>query len=194
MSDLDFTLDLISSLSTTLCVDHTRIFASGKSEGGGFVGALACDAKTSALIAAFAPVSGAFYETDQGVPLAGPCRPRRTPIPMMEFHGSADRVIAYEGAPRSGDQVPPIPQWLHHWAYLDGCTTDDQGQQDFMFNGIVNQTTWSCAQYKDIVTGYWIEGLGHVWPSTTPNDDDKHGHTVLNATPIIMDFFSRYSL
>ena len=31
------------------------------------------------------------------------------------------------------------------------------------------------------------------WPSKEPNDDDSEG-TYLDATPIIMDFFAKYTL
>ena len=195
VDDVQFTLDMITSLSSNFCLDQSRIYASGKSDGGEFVRMLACDPHASVAIAAFAPVSGAFYQTgvDSNVTIDGPCQPGRTPIPMLEFHGSADPVVPYEGDRRMGEFLPAIPTWLQGWAGVDGCA-GEAGSNTMLDGGVVNKTTWSCAGQTDIVTGYWIEGLKHVWPSTTPNDDDPTGHTVLNATPIILAFFGNYSL
>lgn len=60
VNDIKFTNDVLDEVSGELCVDEKRIFATGKSQGGGFVGRLACDSGLSARIAAFAPVSGAY--------------------------------------------------------------------------------------------------------------------------------------
>ncbi|KAI9840947.1 MAG: hypothetical protein M1838_003827 [Thelocarpon superellum] len=194
VDDVVFTLDLISTIAKDFCLDTKRIFASGKSNGGGFVNTLACNANSSSVIAAFAPVSGAYYENKAGVFLAGACAPRRTPMPILEFHGSADEVVPYNGGPSHKASLPAIPRWLQRWAARDGCAENMVGSSVMSFDGVVNTTTWSCGGHADIVTGYWIKDLGHDWPSTTPNDDNKHNHTVLNATPIIMDFFKRHSL
>jgi poly(3-hydroxybutyrate) depolymerase len=61
VDDITFTMDVMDELEQNLCIDTDRIYATGKSEGGGFAGMLACNATSSARIAAFAPVSGAFY-------------------------------------------------------------------------------------------------------------------------------------
>jgi polyhydroxybutyrate depolymerase len=58
VDDVLFTSDLITRLQTNYCVDPRRIYAAGKSNGGGFTGVLAC--RMAGRIAAFAPVSGAF--------------------------------------------------------------------------------------------------------------------------------------
>lgn len=60
MNDIGFVEDLIKSLQSQYCIDSTRIYASGMSNGGGFTGTLACDPTASNLFAAFAPHSGAF--------------------------------------------------------------------------------------------------------------------------------------
>lgn len=44
-----------------------------------------------------------------------------------------------------------------------------------------------------MVTHYLTQGLKHAWPSTEPNDDNSKG-TYYNATPIIMNFFNKYTL
>lgn len=83
---------MISHFLDRYCLDSSRIYAAGKSNGGGLTGLLACDKKLSTQIAAFAPVSGAFYTKHaesvctgtfpQTVPIK--CDPGRSPIPIME--------------------------------------------------------------------------------------------------------------
>lgn len=86
---------------------------------------LACHEDMSTRIAAFAPVSGAFYETDFGVtcdPLAvniSNCSPGRADVPVLDFHGLADDTIAYNGGPRKGGCLPEIPHWCRQWASMD---------------------------------------------------------------------------
>lgn len=95
VNDVTFVLELLDHLETTFNIDTSRIYAAGKSNGGGFTGLLACDPEATKRIAAFAPVSGAFYLTqNQTLPA---CTPSRTPIPILEFHGWKDTTIPYLG-------------------------------------------------------------------------------------------------
>ncbi|KAF7180047.1 hypothetical protein CNMCM7691_009213 [Aspergillus felis] len=95
VDDVGFTMTMLDHFEERYCIDSSRVYATGKSNGGGFTNLLACDATASTRIAAFAPVSGAFY---QDVPPADcnpgtvpiECNPGRDVIPIIEFHGSAD--------------------------------------------------------------------------------------------------------
>ena len=55
--DVRFTSDLLDRLEADLCVDPGRVYASGKSNGAGFAGLLAC--RLADRLAAVAPVAGA---------------------------------------------------------------------------------------------------------------------------------------
>lgn len=136
----------------------------------------------SKIIAAFAPVSGAFYGQNSSMD----CNPGRSAIPIIEFHGSDDTVIPYAGGSRKGDVLPSIPDWLAEWASRDGDKAKNTTSDEFKDN--VQISTW-----KDFTIGYLIDGLGHAWPSTEPNDDSSDG-TVLNATTVIMEFFANNTL
>lgn len=125
-NDVAFTSEILDQLESQYCIDTNRIYATGKSQGGGFVGVLACDATLSTRVAAFAPVSGAFYRTDFG-PVCdpntvdlGPCNPGRADIPVLDFHGLIDDTIAYNGGARRGGCLPAIPYWCQTWAERDG--------------------------------------------------------------------------
>lgn len=123
--DVGFTRSILDELESQYCIDTDRIYATGKSQGGGFVGVLACNEGLSQRIAAFAPVSGAFYISDFGdecdpetVPIE--CDSGREDIPILDFHGLADDTIAYYGGPRKGGCLPAIPYWVQTWAENDG--------------------------------------------------------------------------
>ncbi|MER7013427.1 ferulic acid esterase [Saccharopolyspora sp. NPDC000359] len=179
VDDVLFTSDLLDELQREFCVDPRRIYAAGKSNGGGFTGVLAC--RMSERIAAFAPVSGAFY------PQGGDCGPGRA-APVLDFHGTADSTIPYHGNPDKG--LPPIPEWLASWAERNDCAAEpvvrDHGEG-------VRVSTWRGCERGSSVQHYRVAGLGHDWPSTHPNPDSDEP-AVLDATPVILDFFDRHPL
>lgn len=172
--DVLFTSDLLNSLQQRLCIDPTRIFATGKSNGGGFVGVLAC--RLAGRIAAFAPVSGAFY------PQGGACHPSR-PVPILDFHGTADTTIPYTGNPAKG--LPSIPDWLSSWSTRERCWPKPATWSPV--DGVVAEHWFGCA-WPGVIEHYRVEGAGHVWPSTKPNADSAIP-TVIDATPVIWRFF-----
>jgi len=176
--DVLFTSDLLNRLQRDLCVDPRRIYASGKSNGGGFTGVLAC--RMSGRIAAFAIASGAFY------PQGGACRPRR-PAPIVDFHGTADTTIPYAGVPAKG--LPPIPGWLAGWADRDGC----KARPAVRTEGTVEISRWRGCEHGSELIHYKVDGMGHAWPSTSPNLDSATP-APLDATPIVMRFFARHHL
>ncbi|WP_369218418.1 alpha/beta hydrolase family esterase, partial [Streptomyces flavofungini] len=113
VDDIAFTRALIGRLQGTLCVDSRRVYAAGKSNGGGFAALVGC--RLADRVAAVAAVSGAFY------PQGGECRPRR-PLPVIDFHGQADTTIPYAGNAAKG--LPALPDWLAGWAERDGCRAE----------------------------------------------------------------------
>lgn len=129
--DVGFTSSILDELEAQYCIDTDRVYATGKSQGGGLVGVLACDEDMSQRIAAFAPVSGAYYVSDFGdtcepetVPLE--CFPGRDNVPVLVFHGLADDTIAYYGGPRRGGCLPSIPYWTRTWAERDDLGTENE--------------------------------------------------------------------
>lgn len=180
--DIQYTMDIIDDITSSYCVDTTRIYATGKSDGGGLLGLLACNSTSAATIAAFAPVSGAFYNQNSSMA----CERGRSSTPMLEFHGSDDTTIPYSGGARKDELLPSIPDWLVLWASRDG--DDKSNSTSSLHSDNVQISSWD-----DITVGYLINGLGHAWPSTVSNIDNPDG-TYLNATPIILDFFAKNTL
>ena len=204
-NDIDFVLDLLTSLKNNYCIDTNRVYSAGKSQGGGMTNLLACNATAAAQFAAFASVSGAYYEN---VLATTDCNPGRSKVPFLEFHGLNDTVVPYAGKNPSGGQPtdePYIPDFMQQWVQRNGCTgsqTNATVTPGLYPGGLVTHYNWSCGTGKaNIVQHYRENNLGHVWPSTVPNDDcpDKSsscplGHYTFNASSVIMDFFSQWTL
>lgn len=106
--DLEFVWDLLAKVRKDYCVDSARIYATGHSNGGGLVNLIACNATVGAEFAAFAPVSGAFYENSDD---QGDCEPARNSTPILEIHGGDDQIIPYDGGKGRGGELPSIPDW-----------------------------------------------------------------------------------
>ncbi|CAN5406654.1 hypothetical protein BH10ACT3_BH10ACT3_00700 [soil metagenome] len=84
--DVAFVGQLMDETSEQYCVDLARIHVAGFSNGAFLTSAVAC--AYSDRIAAVAPVAGM-----RDIP---GCAPQR-PVPVISFHGTADRFVAYEG-------------------------------------------------------------------------------------------------
>lgn len=188
---------MINEFNDLYCIETSQIYAAGKSNGGGFCGTMACDATLSKLIAAFAPVSGAFYVPGSSesncqpttIPLT--CNASRYPVPILEFHGSADNVIPYSGGGHNGECLPSVPHWVREWSKRDGFGLKNVTTS--LYNGKVLKYEYANGSSTGTVTSYLTDGLGHAWPATVSNADNSAG-TYFNATPIIFDFFKKHTL
>ena len=76
------------------------------SNGGGFIGTLACSA-VGGQFAALASGSGSFYTDANG----SQCSPARKPLPLLEIHGGNDKSVFYDGGNGEGGLLPSIPSW-----------------------------------------------------------------------------------
>lgn len=187
-------MDIIKSLSSSYCISSRKIFAAGKSNGGGLTNLLACDPKASSIIAAFAPVAGAYYLTKAGKPPT--CSPSRL-TPILEFHGFQDETAPYAGGNNTRDNgfLPSIPAWVDDWATRDGCVPGRNKTTVLCGEGSkkITRYNWDCQGVLDAVVHYNFTNLKHVWPSREGNDDGDRT-TCYDATPLIMDWFSKHVL
>ena len=184
VDDVLFVSDLLNQLQNTLCVDPFRIYADGKSNGGGFTALLAC--RLDHRIAAFGMVSGAFYP--QSTVGCGPGRP----VPLVEFHGTADTVINYDGNDsRQGSEVPAIMDWLAGWAAHDHCATTPDSTD--IGTDVVKLGYPDCAG-RSSVEHYRIIGGGHTWPGATVHNGPGVTTLTISATAIMWRFFLSHPL
>ncbi|MET8957040.1 alpha/beta hydrolase family esterase [Streptomyces sp. NPDC004393] len=180
--DVRFTQDLLDRTQAQFCVAPDRVYATGKSNGGGFTALLAC--QLPRRIAAFAPVAGAYYpQTMRG------CR-HSPPVPMLEFHGTGDPVIHYDGGTSHGENYPSIPRWLNTWITKDRCTAHSR----HAIGSDVVKFDWSrCARGTE-VTHYRIIGGGHTWPGAVKPSGPGATTRTISATAIMWEFFIHHPL
>jgi polyhydroxybutyrate depolymerase len=177
-ADITFLRLVIQNVEGRYNIDPKRIFVTGMSNGGGMTNRLACEAAD--VVAAIGPVSGAYN-------LWQACAPSR-PIPVIAFHGLADKIAPYEGA---GQEVmlPPIVDWATAWAERNGC---DATPTITIEAETVTRTAWgNCQQGADVVL-YSIEGMGHYWPGSTLFPE--LGTQAINATDVMWDFFMAHPM
>ncbi|KAF2761463.1 hypothetical protein EJ05DRAFT_264925 [Pseudovirgaria hyperparasitica] len=153
--DLQFIEDVLADVMGNFCVDERRVYATGISNGGGFVNTIACSS-TGSKFAAFAPGSGSYY-TDLNGPDNG-CTPARSPIPILEIHGGNDKSVPYAGTQQGeGGAEPSIPDWLSSWAIRNACT--GQKQED-SFDGDVHHLMWTCDGLQGVLQHWKIDSMG----------------------------------
>ncbi len=178
VDDVRFVVRTLDRLERTSCVDSSRIYATGKSDGGGLAARLACVAADR--FAAVASVAGAYY------PIAGGCRPARA-VAILEFHGTADRVVPYDGSPQR--RLPNVSRWLADWARRDGCTNAHAPQA--IATGVERRSWTNCARGAT-VEGYRIRDGGHTWPGATGRSGPGATSHELDATGTIASFFAAH--
>ncbi len=173
--DVEFIRDLIRHLESELSVDSARIYATGISNGGGMVNRLGCE--LSEVIAAIAPVSGAYL-------FSADCRPAR-PVPVVAFHGTADKIVPYQGS----RTLPPVREWAADWAERNGCRS--MPTVTFQQGEVVGETWEGCVD-DAVVTLYTIEGRGHSWPGANLAPGLDVATRDIIAADVIWEFFAAY--
>jgi len=113
VDDVGFTRAMIEAISKAACIDAKRVYATGMSNGAGFVQRLGCEAAD--VIAAIAAAS-ADLVTD-------PCTPAR-PISELSVRGLSDTTVAYAGGNTgsTGWYDPGAKATLDLWKTIDQCT------------------------------------------------------------------------
>ena len=91
MDDVKFLSALIDELKDKYKIDHTRVYATGMSNGGFMSGRLACELADK--IAAVAIVGASLSEEE-----AGDCHPVQ-PVSVLIVQGTADPVVPFAGGP-----------------------------------------------------------------------------------------------
>ncbi len=193
--DLAFVDDLIDQLIADFCVDETRVYSTGMSNGGFFTSRLVCE--MSDRIAAGVSVAGLTHHDE--------CEPGR-PVPFMAFHGTADLVVPFAGGESSliGDETPDgfaeffeqvMPDEFAEFAADFGCDPEPE----VMEVGIetIRYDYLGCDDGVPLIFYEVTEG-GHTWPSSPlgPLLLDSLGYTTndVDATADGWAFMSQFSL
>lgn len=200
--DLVFVDQLLDQLETDLCVDTSRVYAMGLSNGALLSSTIACS--MADRFTAVAPVAG----------LVAPerCAPAR-PMPVLGFHGTVDPILLFNGGVGTrlgnvlaggGKQETPIPEADLHgegypanaaaWATRNGCTRQPT---DTNRTATVIERTWTCPAGAAVVFDIEV-GAGHSWPGSSfmKSIEQIVGPTdmSIDATDLIWRFFQRFAL
>jgi polyhydroxybutyrate depolymerase len=151
--DVAFTSSILDRVEADLCIDHTRIYATGFSNGGGLVSLLSC--KLADRFAAYAIDAAALYYPSGG------CTPPR-PISLINIHGDNDKVIPYGGSAQR--KLPAIDDWIGMRAKQSGCGNSTTIP---VANTIV--TTWDNCKNGAVVQNVRVTGGGHSWGMVPSN-------------------------
>jgi polyhydroxybutyrate depolymerase len=205
--DLGYVGALLDEVEADRCIDTSRVYATGLSNGAMMSSVVACT--MADRFAAIAPVAG--------IALPEGCDPAR-PIPILTFHGTADPILLFNGGVGTGaltsalgggdpaaasttTTMPPAdldgpgyPETVRDWAALNGCedTPTDEDVTD-----TVLLRTYDCPAEAP-VEFYVIEGGGHSWPSSEFSRQIERivGPTTfdIDASKLIWEFFQQFSL
>lgn len=179
-NDITMVLALLDHIEATFCVDTARVFSTGMSDGGGMTSVLACLAPNR--FAAFGPVAVQVYRPG----CAG-----KYPIAMVAFHGTADPIVAYNGAKADGVDLGAVPTTMAKWAAHDHC---DVRYADVSLGTQVQRRTWTGCDGTSSVVLYSIIGGGHTWPGSLAIPAYGLTTTQINASDTIWAFFAAHPL
>ena len=108
--DVQFVSDILKSIPSRYCVDSTRVYAVGMSNGGAFANTVSC--KLGDQIKAVASVSGAYYSA---------CKPEERTPSLLVVHSTDDRQAPFKGV--TVRRLPPVPQYVEKQVVDRHCKT-----------------------------------------------------------------------
>jgi len=184
--DVRFISELIDKLEAAYNIDPARIYANGFSNGGGMAFVLSCT--MSDRIAAVGMVGAA-----QTLPWSW-CTERRA-VPMIAFHGTADRFAFYNGGQSwvAPHPFPAVPLWTANWARRNRCAP--KPVESVVGPDVTRREYTRCADDAAVML-YTIQGGGHVWPGGGPLPEwfvGSDGRSI-DATRTMWAFFCAHRL
>jgi len=188
--DVKYVDKLLDDLQTVANVDKKRVYATGLSNGGMMCYRLA--AELSQRIAAVAAVAGTL-SVDKPPP--------KRPVPVLHFHGTADRIVPYTG-PKNGAEkflaFKSVAETVRIWTGWNRCRHKPQVTK--LENKADDGTTVLRKRYPPKKGGgevvlYVIQGGGHTWPGQRPRLPflGKSSNDI-SANDLIWEFFQRHKL
>ncbi len=202
--DLDFVDSMLADIEARYCIDTSRVYSTGLSNGAFLSSVLACTRPD--VFAAVGPVAGVTYPPD--------CDPGKA-VPVISFHGTADPLLPFNGSVAadalssitsggsgSTTSAPPgdidgdgYPANAADWAANNGCgqPTDEQ------VAGSVVRRSYDCPDGAEVVF-YMIQDGGHTWPGSDALTAEGIARIVgptnmeIDATELTWEFFARHQL
>ena len=185
-ADVTFISDLIDKLEAAYNIDPSGIYLNGFSNGGGMAFALSCT--LSHRIAAVGLVASAQF-----LPWSW-CTDSR-PVPMIAFHGTADRFIPYTGgsSPIARGTFPSVSTWTASWAKRNHCGPNPV--ESAAAADVTRLVYTNCVDDAAVVL-YTVQGAGHQWPGGEPTPEWFAGpaSSSIDASSVMWEFFREHRL
>lgn len=184
MDDVGFVRMLIADVASFVSIDPARVYATGFSNGAIMVYRLACE--LSDQIAAIGPVGATQVLEDEQA-----CRPERD-VPVIAFHGTADRLNPYEGGTTgAGLEWVSVPHAMEFWAAQNDCPADPARTQS---GSIVHDVYAPCAGDASVEL-YTVTDGEHAWPGGEAVSAQVGEPTMeISATPLMWEFFAAHPM
>jgi polyhydroxybutyrate depolymerase len=164
IDDTGFMRELLDEAESRLCVDTSRVYMMGMSNGAYESHRIACE--VADRFAAIGPVAGLLLF--QG------CAPSR-PVPVMMVNGTSDSLSQYQY----------VASGVSFWKQKNGCTTMATTYQ----HGVASCVTYGgCTAGADVVL-CTIQDGGHQWPGGDTLPFLGNNTNDLIATDALWDFF-----
>ncbi|HTX93365.1 MAG TPA: PHB depolymerase family esterase [Mycobacterium sp.] len=147
VDDVGFITAAVADIAKNVGIDSSKVYATGISNGGIMSYTLACN---TGVFAAIGPDSATQLD---------PC-PSPHPTSVIHIHGTADRLIPYDGG-RGASVIdgPSVANVNAFWRNIDRC-----GAPTATTNGGVTTSTATCPDHRAVVL-VTVDGGGHEWPS-----------------------------
>ncbi len=184
IDDVGFLNALIDTLSSQYNIDPERIYSTGMSNGGYMSYRLACELDHK--IAAIASVTGSMTP----IQIAN-CNPERK-MPILQFHGTVDATVPYDGAIWTLSMDDLIEFWVdHNNCEGEATITEIPNIVENDFSTVSVKHYEICDEMREVIL-YTIDNGGHTWPGAS----DIAGITNkdIDASQLIWEFFSRHQL
>ncbi|WP_345639023.1 CE1 family esterase [Rugosimonospora acidiphila] len=149
-NDVAYLGDVVRLLGERYCVDTGRVYASGFSGGARMASQLACTP----------PVRLAGLVAVSGIRAPSGCHPSGGAVPVLAFHGTADRTNPYHGHGQPY-WTYSVPVAAARWARYDGCPAGAATGRPFPG---VTVTSYRGCRDGGTVELYTLAGKGHRWP------------------------------
>lgn len=177
VDDVGYVRALLDDLEANACVDRSRVYAIGFSNGGFMSHRLGCE--LADRITAVASVAGTF-----GLPRCAPT----APVAVLQIHGREDGIVKLAGTPeRSWSSVKTV---LDMWTKVDQC--DATISREVYAHGTARCVTNDACAGGSEVMFCRDEKAAHTWPGG-PESVGWGGTQDLDATRTALDFFARHA-
>ena len=166
--DIAFVRDILNQLPATYCIDKTKVFAIGMSNGGGFAAIVGC--RMGDAVRAVAGVSGAYYTE---------CHENTRTGSLLVVHGTADKQVPIDGSRKRG--LPEVSEWIEKEAQDRKCersTEDDT-------HSAAREYGWSRCKNDSLLRLLVLKDQPHGWLAV-PGGVERDVH---NTTEYIWSFF-----